>query len=145
MINTDFMDAAIQIALQSERDIPVGAVIVHNNQILATACNRKERLQNPTRHAEMIVIEEACKKLNSWRLEECELYVTLEPCPMCAWAIIQSRIKSVYFGSFDSLYGALGSKLDLRTLTNSKTKVIGGIKENECNILLREYFERIRK
>lgn len=145
MINTDFMDAAIQIALQSERDIPVGAVIVHNNQILATACNRKELLQNPTRHAEMIVIEEACKKLNSWRLEECELYVTLEPCPMCAWTIIQSRIKSVYFGSFDSLYGALGSKLDLRTLTNSKTKVIGGIKENECNILLREYFERIRK
>ena len=92
----------------------------------------------------MLVIEQACKKLKNWRLEECSLYVTLEPCPMCAWAILQSRIKEVYFGSYDALYGALGSKLDLRTLLNSKTVVKGGILEEECDNLLKTYFEKMR-
>lgn len=144
MINTDFMKSAIYIAKQSENDIPVGAVMICNGEIIAQSCNKKEQQQMATKHAEMIVIEEACQKLNSWRLENCELYVTLEPCPMCAWALLQSRLKAVYFGAYDQLYGALGSKLDLKKLSNSKTKVTGGILETECNELLKQYFEKMR-
>jgi len=144
MINTNFMQKAIEIALKSGEDMPIGAVLVKNNQVIALAHNEKEHLNQASKHAEMIVIEEASKKFQNWRLEDCTLYVTLEPCPMCAWAILQSRIKEVYFGSFDNLYGALGSKLDLRTYLNSKTIVKGGILEEECDNLLKKYFEKIR-
>lgn len=144
MINTDYMYLALKEAAGSNTDIPVGAVIVKNNEILASTCNKKEEQQNPTRHAEIIAIEKACQKLKTWHLDDCCLYVTLEPCPMCAWAIIQSRIKNVYFGTYDPLYGALGSKLDLRTLLNSKLKVKGGILEKECDNILRTYFETLR-
>ncbi len=144
MINTDYMYLALKEAADSNTDIPVGAVIVKNNEILASTCNKKEEQQNPTRHAEIIAIEKACQKLKTWHLDDCCLYVTLEPCPMCAWAIIQSRIKNVYFGTYDPLYGALGSKLDLRTLLNSKLKVKGGILEKECDNILRTYFETLR-
>ncbi len=138
------MQKAIEIALQSGEDMPIGAVLVKNNQIIALAHNEKESLNQVAKHAEMIVIEEGCKKNRNWRLEDCTLYVTLEPCPMCAWAILQSRIKEVYFGSYDKLYGALGSKLDLRTYLNSKTIVKGGILEEKCDNLLKKYFEKIR-
>ena len=145
MLNTSFMKQAINIALESGNDMPIGALIVKNDEIIAIAHNEKELHQQVSKHAEMLVIEQACKKLKNWRLEECSLYVTLEPCPMCAWAILQSRIKEVYFGSYDALYGALGSKLDLRTLLNSKTVVKGGILEEECDNLLKTYFEKMRK
>lgn len=144
-INTDFMHKAIELAQLAGTDIPVGAVLVKDNEIIAQAFNQKEKLQIPTKHAEIIVIEEACKKLNNWRLEDCSLYVTLEPCPMCAWAIIQSRIKNVYFGSYDNLYGALGSKIDLRNLLNVKMNVKGGILEKECDNILSNCFEEMRK
>lgn len=144
MINQKFMKSALEIAKQSGNDIPIGAVLVKDNEIISYAHNEKEKLNQPTKHAEIIVIEEACKKLESWRLQDCTLYVTLEPCPMCTWAIIQSRIKKVVFGSYDLLYGSLGSKLDLRQLVNSKLEVNGGILEEECDNILKSYFEKMR-
>ena len=138
------MKFAIQQALKSGIDIPVGAVIIHNGEIIASAYNEKESTLDVTSHAEIIAIRNAEKFLNNWRLEDCDMYVTLEPCPMCAWAIISSRIKNLYFGSYDPNYGALGSKLDLRQIANSNLKVYGGIMEKECDELLSSYFKKIR-
>ena len=140
----NFMQQAINIAKTVKGEIAVGAVIVKDNKVIASACNRKEKDNDVTSHAEILVIREAAKKLDRWRLEDCDLYVTLEPCPMCAWAIINSRIKNVYFGSFDTNYGALGSKLDLRQIANSKLKVYGGIMEKECDKILEECFKDLR-
>ena len=108
------MKFAIIEAKKSDRDIAIGAVIAKDGKIISSAHNQKELLKDVTAHAEILAIREAEQKLSNWRLEDCEMYVTLEPCPMCAWAIIQSRIKTVYFGSYDLNYGALGSKTDLR-------------------------------
>jgi len=138
------MELALLEAANSGIDIPVGAVIVKDGKIIAKACNHKEKILDVTSHAEINAIREAEKQLGNWRLDDCEMYVTLEPCPMCAWAIIQSRIKTVYFGSYDTNYGALGSKIDLRKISNSPLKVYGGIKEEECNNLLKNYFTNIR-
>lgn len=138
------MKRAIEVAKQAQSEIPVGAVILKDGEIISSAFNQKEKLNDATAHAEILAIREAEKKLNRWRLDDCEMYVTLEPCPMCAWAIINSRIKTVYFGSFDTNYGALGSVIDLRKLANSKLKVYGGIQEDECNKILNEYFEKMR-
>ena len=107
--------------------------------------SKTEKLKDVTAHAEILAIREAAQKLNRWRLDDCEMYVTLEPCPMCAWAIVNSRIKTVYFGSYDMNYGALGSKIDVRTLANSKLKVFGGIMEQECDEMLKKYFDGLRK
>jgi len=139
------MKRAIEEALKANGEIPVGAVIVKNDKIISSACNKKEINNDITAHAEIIAIREAEKKLGNWRLEDCDIYVTLEPCPMCAWAIINSRIKSVYFGSYDRNYGALGSIIDLRIIAKSKLKVYGGIMEEECNKILNNYFENLRK
>ena len=138
------MKFAIQEALNSGLDIPVGAVIVQDSKIISSACNKKENQNDITAHAEIIAMKNAEKKLGRWRLNDCELYVTLEPCPMCAWAIIQSGIRAVYFGSYDVNYGALGSKIDLRELVGSKLKVYGGIMEQECDIIIKEYFKKMR-
>lgn len=138
------MHRAIEAAKSAKGEISVGAVVVKNGIVISSACNRKEALQDVTAHAEILAIKEAAKKLGGWRLEDCEMYVTLEPCPMCAWAIIQSRLKAVYFGSYDKNYGALGSAADLRTLTASKLKVYGGIMEEECDKLLEECFKELR-
>ena len=140
----NFMQQAINIAKAVKGEIAVGAVIVKDNKVIASACNRKEKDNDVTSHAEILVIREAAKKLDRWRLDDCDLYVTLEPCPMCAWAIINSRIKNVYFGSYDTNYGALGSKLDLRQIANSKLKVYGGIMEKECDKILEECFKDLR-
>ncbi len=139
-----FMQKAIEQAKQTEADVPVGAVIVKNNEIIAFAHNEKEVDNDITSHAEIVAIRKAEKFLNNWRLEDCEMYVTLEPCPMCAWAILQSRMKSLYFGSFDKNYGAFGSKINLRDISNNKIKVYGGIMEDECDKILEEFFEKIR-
>ena len=138
------MEKALEEAKKSGKDLPIGAVIVKNGEVISSAHNEKEALQLSTKHAEIIAIEKASEKLNRWRLDDCDLYVTLEPCPMCAWAILQSRIKNVYFGSYDSLYGALTSKIDLRALINSKTKAKGGIMEAECDKVLNDYFRELR-
>ena len=125
-------------------EIPIAAIVVKNGEVLASAFNRKEALLDVTAHAEILAIKKAEQVLGDWRLDGCSLYVNLEPCPMCAWAIIQSRISEVYFGAFDRNYGALGSVIDLRKLHNSKLKVYGGIMEEECNKLLEDYFAHIR-
>lgn len=139
------MQRAIDAAKNCGNEIAIGAVIVKDGKIISSACNRKETFNDVTAHAEILAIRAAEKELQNWRLNDCELYVTLEPCPMCAWAIVQSGIKAVYFGAYDTNYGALGSVLDVRKLTNSKLKVYGGIMEQECNRLLTECFEKIRQ
>ena len=141
-MNTEFMEKAIQTAKNSGPDIPVGAVIVKDGEILAACHNEKEKLNDATAHAEILAIREASKKLKSWRLEGCELYVTLEPCPMCAWAIMQARIKTVYFGSYDTLYGAYSVFRELTKNVSSEIK--GGILEEKCDNIIKEYFKRMR-
>lgn len=138
------MRRAIDLAKKANGEIPVGAIIVKDGEILAETFNQKEVLNDVTAHAEILAIREAEKKLGRWRLDDCEMYVTLEPCPMCAWAIINSRIKTVYFGAYDHNYGALGSAIDLRKLANSKLKVYGGIMEKECTEVLDEFFDKVR-
>ncbi len=139
-----FMDLAIKLAKSVKGEIAVGAVVVKDGEVIASAFNSKEKDCDVTSHAEILAIREAEKKLGRWRLEDCDLYVTLEPCPMCAWAIINSRIKNVYFGSYDVNYGALGSKIDLRKLANSKLNVYGGIMEDECDKILKDCFKELR-
>lgn len=139
------MQRAIEAAKNCGNEIAIGAVIVKDGKVIASACNRKETLNDVTAHAEILAIRTAAQKLGSWRLNGCNLYVTLEPCPMCAWAIVQSGISAVYFGSYDTNYGALGSVTDVRKLVNSKLKVYGGIMEEECDRLLKDCFEKIRK
>ena len=139
------MSLALDIAKQSEGEIPVGAIIVKDGKVIASACNSREKENDITAHAEILAIKQASKFLNNWRLDGCELYVTLEPCPMCGWAILQSRIKSVYFGSYDLVYGAFSSKIDLREISPSKLEVYGGILEQDCDSLLRTFFENLRK
>lgn len=139
-----FMKRAIELAKQVKKDVPVSAIIVKNGEIIASAQNERELDNDVTSHAEILAIRKAEHILNNWRLEDCEMYVTLEPCPMCAWAILQSRIKTLYFGSFDKNYGAFGSAIDLRENTNTKLKVFGGIMEEECDKILEEFFKKIR-
>lgn len=140
----NFMKFAIEEAKKSDNDIPVGAVVVHNGEIIASAHNEREKLNDISAHAEILALKKASKVLNNWRLEDCELYVTLEPCPMCGWAILQSRVKSVYFGSYDMNYGSFTSKIDLRTLSSNKINIYGGIEEQECDKLLKIFFKNIR-
>lgn len=139
-----FMEDAIEIALQTKKEIPVGAVIVKNGEIIAFAHNQKEEKQDATAHAEILALQSAQTGLKRWRLNDCDMYVTLEPCPMCASAIIQAGIKNLYFGSYNTQYGALGSALDLRKVHNSKMNVYGGILEDACDEILKNFFERLR-
>lgn len=140
------MQRAIDYVLKNaaEGEIPVGAIVVKDGEIISSAVNRKEEMNDVSSHAEILAIREAAQKLKRWRLDDCEMFVTLEPCPMCAWAILQSRIKCIYFGSYDTKYGALSSAMDLRKFSDSKPKVFGGIMEKECDEILRQFFERIR-
>lgn len=138
----DFMEKALSLAQNSGIDVPIGAVLVKDGKIIAAAHNEKEKLNDVTAHAEILVIREAEKALNSWRLDGCELYVTLEPCPMCAWAIIQARIKKVYFGSYDTLYGAFSVFPEFKKY--SQIEIKGGILEEKCDNIIKEYFKRLR-
>lgn len=139
------MKRAIEEAKKCIIDVPVGALITRNNEVLALTSNKKEILQDVTAHAEILAIKEAQAKLKNFRLSDCEMFVTLEPCPMCTWAILQAGIKTLYFGSYNKQYGGFGSVLDLPKLANSKIKIYGGILEEECDKLLKEFFEGIRK
>lgn len=139
-----FMQRAVEIAKESGADVPVGAIIVKNGEVIAAAHNEREKLNDITAHAEILAIKRASEVLSNWRLDDCELYVTLEPCPMCAWAILQSRVKAVYFGSSDTQYGALGSVLDLRKEAKSSMKVYSGILEKECDNIIKEFWESKR-
>ena len=126
-------------------ETPVGAVIVKDGKIIAGGRNRREYGKNALYHAELLAINAACKKLGGWRLHECDLYVTLEPCPMCAGAIINSRIRNVYFGAYDKKAGSFGSVVNLAELPyNHKPNVEGGILEEECSKILSEFFKELR-
>lgn len=137
------MERAIAEAVKVKKDIPVGAVIVNDGIVLASKHNTKEENQDVTAHAEILAIKEAQNKLGTWHLDNCEMYVTLEPCPMCGWAILQSRIKTLYFGSYDNQYGAF-SVLNFDKVAKSNIKIYGGIKEQECDKILNEFFKGIR-
>ena len=139
------MQNAILEAKKCTKDVPIGCVIKKDGRIIASAHNRRELDDDITAHAEILALREASSKLGRWRLDDCELYVTLEPCPMCAWAILQSRIKMIYFGSFDAKYGAFGSAMDLRNFSDWKPQVYGGILEKECDEILQKCFEKMRK
>lgn len=148
-INEKFMKEALKEAKKAydKLEIPVGAVIVRDNKIIARAHNLKELKQDTTKHAEILAIKKASKKLNNWRLTDCEIYVTLEPCPMCAGAIINSRIKKVYIGAKDLKTGACGSKLNLLQDYDFETSVESelGILEEECQSMLKDFFKELRK
>lgn len=127
-------------------EIPVGAVIVRDEQVIARAHNRRELDQDAMAHAEVLCIQQACRVLNSWRLSGCSLYVTLEPCPMCSGAIINSRLDRVVYGAKDDKAGCAGSVADLFVMPFNHTPVIrSGILEEECAAVLSEFFETLRK
>lgn len=142
MLN-NYFDILINKIKEEKADIPIAAMIVKDNEIISIKTNKREKSNLITAHAEILAINEANQKLNNKYLTDCDMYVTLEPCPMCAWAIINSKIKNLYFGSFDTQYGGF-SVLKLNKLANSKIKIFGGIKEDKCNKVLEEYFKNLR-
>ena len=126
-------------------EIPIGAVITQNGKIISSAYNRRETGKNALYHAELEAIHKACEKLGGWRLWNCELFVTLEPCPMCAGAIVNARIPKVYFGAYDKKNGACGSYIDLmNTENNFRPEVTGGILEDKCSELIKDFFKKLR-
>lgn len=143
-----FLNRAIALAKKAAEidEVPVGAVLTHNGEILAEGYNMRETDKMATHHAELVCIEEGCRRLGGWRLPNCTLYVTLEPCPMCAGAIMNARIGRVVFGARDPKAGAYGSLFDLAALpVNHKPEVVGGVLEDECRALLSDYFKGKRK
>ncbi len=143
-----FMKEALRLAKMSadEGEVPVGAVIVKDGEIISTGRNRRELEKNALCHAELEAINNACRALGGWRLWQCDLYVTLEPCPMCAGAIINSRIKRVVFGARDSKAGSFGSVIDFNSVPyNHKPEITAGVLENECSQILSDFFVELRK
>lgn len=145
-----YMKRALELAQQSaeEGEIPVGAVIVRKStgEIVGEGRNKREIGKNALAHAEIIAIDNACKNLHGWRLPDCALYVTLEPCPMCCGAIINSRIDDVYFGAYDMKAGSAVSVQKMFSLPyNHKPAVYGGIMENECSCILKDFFRKLRE
>lgn len=143
----------MKIALQEaqhaieEGEMPVGAVVVRNGEIIAAGHNVRNVTHDPTLHAEIVAIRAACESLGDWRLSDCDLYVTLEPCVMCSGAIINSRMRSVYFGAYDAEDGAAGGRIDLfsKSYFGSNTCVYGGIMEEECTSMLKDFFASLRE
>ncbi|MBR0113168.1 MAG: nucleoside deaminase [Clostridia bacterium] len=130
----------------AEGEVPVGAVIAKNGEVISTGRNRRENGKNALAHAEIEAIDLACKKLGGWRLWECDLFVTLEPCPMCTGAIINSRIRRLVYGAFDPKAGSCSSVINLFDLPyNHKPEVTAGFMQEECSSLLSEFFEKLRK
>ena len=142
-----FMDAALELAKQAAADgeVPVGCVIVRDGQIVGRGRNRRETEKTALGHGEIEAIGDACRNLGGWRLWDCTLYVTLEPCPMCAGAIINARIPRVVYGAADAKAGSCGSVCDLFSMEfNHHPQVVSGIREDECATLLREFFQNLR-
>lgn len=147
-IDEKFMREALKEAQKSYDigEVPVGAVVVKDGEIVGRGHNLRETDKNALSHAELIAINEACTKLGGWRLWQCDLYVTLEPCPMCTGAIINSRIKKVVFGAFDKKAGSCSSVINLFELPyNHKPELIFGILEEECSKLLSDFFKELRE
>ncbi len=147
MMDINFMEQALAEAREAynKNEVPVGAVIVKNGEVIATGRNNREEAHDATGHAETIAIRKACEKLGTWRLDSCELYVTLEPCPMCMGAIINSRIKRVVFGAKDAKAGACGSVINLNNYPfNHKPELISGVMSDECQSILSDFFANKR-
>ena len=149
MINEKFMKLAIKEALKGQLidEVPVGAVIVKDDKVIAKAHNLKEKKNCANYHAEMVAIEKACKKVGDWRLIGCDIYVTMEPCPMCTGALINARIDNIYFGAYDEKAGCCGSVYDFMGdgKFNHKANIQGGILKEECASILTNYFKGKRK
>lgn len=144
-----FMKQALKEAQKAKDklEVPIGVVIVRDDKIIARAHNLREIKKNAVAHAEILAIQKACKKLDAWRLNDCDMYVTLEPCPMCAGAILNSRIRKVYIGALEPRSGAAGSKINLFDdyEFNHKTEYETGILEEECRALMQSFFRERRK
>lgn len=143
-----FMLEALKEAKKAyeKEEIPVGAIIVKDGKIIARAHNLREKKESAIAHAEILAIEKANKKLNSWRLVDCDMYVTLEPCTMCMGAIISSRIKNLYIGALDSKTGACGSFVDLSQYKfNHTVNIFKGILQDKCEYILKDFFKELRK
>lgn len=145
-----YMELALEEANKAlkQDEVPIGAIVVDpGGKVIGKGCNRRELDQDATQHAEMIAIREACKNIGLWRLIDCSLFVTLEPCPMCAGAIINSRIKDVYFGARDPKAGACGSVVDLFSVEkfNHHPHVIRGLFQEKSSQMLKDFFREIRK
>ena len=144
----EFMKRALELAEISalEGEVPVGAVVVKDGEIVGEGRNRRELGKNALYHADLEAIDNACKRLGGWRLWQCDLYVTLEPCPMCAGAIINSRIKNVYFGARDIKAGSFGSVVNFNDIPyNHKPQLVGGVMEQECSDILSNFFKNLRQ
>ncbi len=145
----EYMKVAFKLAQKAYKkdEVPVGAVVVHNGKIIAKGYNKRQRTQDATLHAEIIAIKKACKKLKTFRLNDCILYVTLEPCVMCAGAIINARIGKVVFGAYDKKYGCCGSLYNLLSegKFNHTPSVQGGMMEQQCSEILTNFFEGKRR
>lgn len=147
-INSQYMKKALCLAQKAflKDEVPVGAVIVKGNKIIGEGYNTKEDNKNPLCHAEIIAINNACENIGSWRLDGCTMYVTLEPCPMCAGALINSRIDTVIYGAYDEKGGCFGSVSDFTDLPfNHRPNLIGGYMQQECKELLESFFKMKRQ
>lgn len=141
-----FMKSALKCAEKAlkEGEVPIGAVVILDGKVIARGHNRRTKRQLATAHAEIEAIEKACKKLKSWRIPDCELYVTLEPCPMCMGAVLNSRIKKVYFGAPEDKGRSLTRELATANLLNHTVEVEGGVMEEECREILSRFFSEMR-
>lgn len=142
-----FMGLALELAKQAAAlgEVPVGAVVVREGEVVGRGYNRRETGKNALAHAELAAIDEACRTLGGWRLWQCDLYVTLEPCPMCTGAIINSRIVRVVYGASDPKAGCCGSVIDLTALPfNHKPQLVSGVRAEECAALLSDFFKTLR-
>ena len=144
-----FMSEALKEARKAFEldEVPIGAVIVHNNEIIARGYNRRNTDKNPLMHAEIIAINEAAKVIGDWRIEDCTIYVTVEPCPMCSGAIVQARIPNVVYGAPNPKAGCGGSVINLLQMEklNHRCSVKSGVLEDECRAIMKEFFSRFRK
>ncbi len=147
MNDSFFMQEALKLAREAaeEGEVPVGAVVVLGDEIVGRGRNRREKGKNALAHAELEAIDEACKRLGGWRLWQCDMYVTLEPCPMCTGAIINSRIKRLVYGASDYKAGSCGSVVNLFDLPyNHKPETVSGFMQEECAEILTEFFKQLR-
>lgn len=148
MTDFELMGLALEEARKAAAlgEVPVGAVVARRGEVVAAAHNTRETEKNALHHAELLAIDAACKKLGGWRLHRCDLYVTLEPCPMCAGALINSRMKTVYYGAPDPKAGSCGSMINLFALPyNHQPALVSGVLEQECADILRNFFRELRK
>lgn len=143
-----YMEFAISQAKKAFEinETPIGAIIVYNDEIIATGYNKRNSTKNPLAHAEIIAINQAANYMGDWRLENCQMYITLEPCPMCAGAIVQSRIPKIIFGAKNPKAGCAGSIINLLQIQklNHQVEIVDGILENKCSVMMKEFFKQFR-